>query len=72
MEQPPSKSNEVSEDSCNGKDNSLSSKIKEENEKLLYLWQRASFMDTENGIPREMSDSLRLRIALLSSYHTKL
>ena len=43
-----------------------------ENDALLYLWQRATYMDSENGRPREVSDSLRLRIALLSSYHSKL
>jgi len=63
------KSEEVS--NCE-KDNSLGDKIKEENDKLLYLWQRASFLDSDNGIPREISDSLRLRMAILSSYHTKL
>ncbi len=45
---------------------------KEENDKLLFLWQRASFMDSGREIPREVTDSLRLRLALLSSYHSKL
>lgn len=44
----------------------------EENDMLLYMWQKAAFMDSGQGIPREMADSLRLRIAQLSSYHTKL
>ena len=44
----------------------------DENDMLLYLWQRAVFMDSGQGIPREMADSLRLRIGQLSSYHTKL
>ena len=43
-----------------------------ENDMLLYLWQRAAFMDTGQGIPREKAESLRLRIAQLYSYHTKL
>lgn len=44
----------------------------EENDMLLHLWQKAAFMDSGQGIPREVADSLRLRIAQLSSYHTKL
>jgi hypothetical protein len=44
----------------------------EENGMLLYMWQRAAFVDSGRGIPREVADSLRLRIAQLSSYHTKL
>lgn len=46
--------------------------LEEENDMLLYTWQRAAFMDSGKGIPREMADSLRLRIAQLSSYHTKM
>ncbi len=45
---------------------------KEENERLLYLWQRTSFMDSGKGVPKEMADSLRLRVAMLGSYHTKM
>lgn len=44
----------------------------EENDMLLYLWQKAAFMDSGQGIPREMADSLRLRVAQLSSYHSKM
>lgn len=54
---------------CGG-DSKLSKK--EENDMLLYTWQRAAFMDSGQGIPKEMADSLRLRVAQLSSYHTKL
>ena len=46
--------------------------LEEENDMLLYLWQKASFMDTGQGIPREMADSLRIRVAQLGSYHTKM
>ena len=56
----------------NGGESTSEETKKEENDKLLYLWQRASFMDSGSNIPREVSDSLRLRIALLSSYHSKL
>ena len=45
---------------------------KEENDRLLYLWQRAAFLDSGKGVPREMADSLRLRVAQLGSYHTKM
>lgn len=44
----------------------------EENDMLLYMWQKAAFLDSGRGIPREVADSLRLRIAQLSSYHTKM
>lgn len=44
----------------------------EENDMLLYLWQRAAFMDSGQGVPREMADSLRIRVAQLGSYHTKM
>lgn len=44
----------------------------EENDMLLYLWQRAAFKDSGQGIPREMADSLRLRVTQLGSYHTTL
>lgn len=44
----------------------------EENDMLLYMWQKAAFMDSGQGIPREMADSLRLRVAQLGSYHTKM
>lgn len=46
--------------------------VEEENDMLLYMWQKAAFIDSGQGVPREMADSLRLRIAQLSSYHTKM
>lgn len=59
-----------SQDTCPGETSSGS--IKEENDMLLYMWQKAAFIDSGQGIPREKADSLRLRISQLSSYHTKM
>ena len=62
----------TSTSSCKEDPVSSFSSIEEENEVLLNLWQRAAFIDSGQGIPREKADSLRLRTAYLSAYHTKL
>ena len=57
-----------------GREDSADSQLskKEENDMLLYMWQRAAFMDSGQGVPKEMTDSLRLRVTQLGSYHTKM
>ena len=57
---------------CSSQEGQVKTAEEEENDMLLHMWQKAAFMDSGQGIPREVADSLRLRVVQLGSYHDKM
>ncbi len=56
--------NKVDDNTCSAH------KLPTEDQLQLYLWQKASFLDTGHG-PSDKADTLRLQLAQLSYYNKK-